>query len=405
MLDIALDDDRRPLAAGQRRLGRRQPGSGAHRAHGKRRRGASALLVFPPAPFTLGQTRRPWRWLISGASPTPPTFPIIVFQYPLATGQGYPRETLWRLSKEVPTIRAIKDWAGNVPQHEMHIRTLQSLSRPVNVLTTHSAWLLSSLVLGCNGLLSGSGSVIADLQAQLFRAVQAGDLAAARRLNDRIYPLARVFYAEPWADMHNRMKEALVLLGRLPRAVVRPPLVKLGRAEIERIRAALVEAGLLAAMPAATPPERRDGCRPEPRRRSGLIRRSVQGHCGRNEEPYARAPNSGGRRIIWLNVLTVVSAAILISAEVFGAAFAGGWAVANLFEFGIDGVHIFQAIFFVLRHRRDVRVRAPRQRGRAVREQALNALATPSACAGFGNRHRSARCRRCRARTTSGGLL
>jgi 4-hydroxy-tetrahydrodipicolinate synthase len=64
-------------------------------------------------------------------------------------------------------------------------------------------------------------------------------------LNDRIYPLARVFYADPFADMHNRMKEALVLLGRLPRAVVRPPLVKLGGAEIERIRAALIEAGLL----------------------------------------------------------------------------------------------------------------------------------------------------------------
>ena len=57
--------------------------------------------------------------------------------------------------------------------------------------------------------------------------------------------------------MHNRMKEALVLLGRLPRAVVRPPLVKLGRAEIDRIRAALVEAGLLdpKAAKAATPPE------------------------------------------------------------------------------------------------------------------------------------------------------
>ncbi len=121
-----------------------------------------------------------------------------------------------------------------MPQHETHIRTLQSLPRPVNVLTTHSAWLLSSLVLGCNGLLSGSGSVIPDLQAQLFHAVKANDLAEARRLNDRIYPLARVFYADPWADMHNRMKEALVLLGRLPRAVVRPPLVKLSDAEVDR---------------------------------------------------------------------------------------------------------------------------------------------------------------------------
>jgi 4-hydroxy-tetrahydrodipicolinate synthase len=206
--------------------------------------GASALLVFPPAPFTLGQSpamaiehfKR-----IAGAT----DLPLIAFQYPLATGQGYPRDTLLKMIDEVPTIRAIKDWAGNVPQHEMHIRELQSLKRPVNVLSTHSAWLLSSLVLGCNGLLSGSGSVIADLQAALFRAVKANDLAEARRLNDRIYPLARVFYAEPWADMHNRMKEALVLLGRLPRAVVRPPLVKIGRAEIDRIRSALIEAGLL----------------------------------------------------------------------------------------------------------------------------------------------------------------
>ena len=72
---------------------------------------------------------------------------------------------------------------------------------------------------------------------------------------------------------------------------------------------------------------------------------------------------AAGRRVNWLNVLTVVSAAILISAEVFGAAFAGGWAVANLFEFGTDGVHIFQGIFFILgiavmiafvRHAKDV---------------------------------------------------
>jgi 4-hydroxy-tetrahydrodipicolinate synthase len=203
--------------------------------------GASALLVFPPAPFTLGQNaemaiahfRR-----ISEAS----ELPIIAFQYPLATGQGYPPDTLLRLVEAVPSIRAIKDWTNNVQLHEWQIRTLQGLARPVNVLTTHSSWLFSSLVLGCKGLLSGSGSVIADLQARLFRAVAGGDLAAAKALNDRIYPLARAFYADPFADMHNRMKEALVLLGRLPRAVVRPPLVKLGPAEIERIRVALLDA-------------------------------------------------------------------------------------------------------------------------------------------------------------------
>ena len=207
--------------------------------------GASALLVFPPGPFTLGQNAEMAIAHFKRVAEAAPDLAIIAFQYPLATGQGYQPETLLKLLEAVPQIRAIKDWTNNVALHEWQVRTLQNLPRPVNVLTTHSAWLLSSLVLGCNGLLSGSGSVIPDLQAQLFHAVKANDLAEARRLNDRIYPLARVFYTDPWADMHNRMKEALVLLGRLPRAVVRPPLVKLSDAEIVRIRAALVEAGLL----------------------------------------------------------------------------------------------------------------------------------------------------------------
>ena len=206
--------------------------------------GAAALLVFPPGPFTMGQ--RPEMAVehfrrVAGAS----DLPIVAFQYPLSGGQGYPLETLLAIAAAVPQVRAIKDWCASPQLHERQIRALQSLTPPVNVLTTHSSWLLSSLVLGANGLLSGSGSVIAGLQAKLYRAVRANDLDTAKAINDRIWPTAEVFYSEPWVDMHNRMKEALVLLGRLPRAVVRPPLVKLPQAEIERIRAALVAAGLL----------------------------------------------------------------------------------------------------------------------------------------------------------------
>ena len=206
--------------------------------------GAAALLVFPPAVYTFGQ--RPEMAVAHFKRIADVTeLPLIVFQYPLAGGQGYPTATLLRILDEVPSVRALKDWCANPQLHERHIRLLQSRARPVNVLTTHSSWLFGSLVLGCNGLLSGSGSVIADLQAQLFQAVKNRDLKKAKEIHDRITPTAEVFYAEPWVDMHNRMKEALVLLGRLPRAVVRPPLVKLPAAEIERIRAALTAAGLL----------------------------------------------------------------------------------------------------------------------------------------------------------------
>ncbi|MBV9966964.1 MAG: dihydrodipicolinate synthase family protein [Alphaproteobacteria bacterium] len=207
--------------------------------------GASALLIFPPQSMSMGGQLRPEMAVAHFSAVAAATsLPLICFNYPLAGGLGYPHETLLRLVEAVPSIHAIKDWSGDPMQHERNIRALQRLPRPVTVLTTHSAWLLSSLVLGCDGLLSGAGSVIADLQVALFEAVRANDLARARAVNDRIFPIAQAFYAPPFLDMHNRMKEALHLLGRLPPAVVRPPLVKLPPHEIERLKQAIAAAGL-----------------------------------------------------------------------------------------------------------------------------------------------------------------
>ena len=97
------------------------------------RGGASCLLVFPPNSMAMGGQLRPEMALahfgtIAGAK----GLPILVFQYPLATGLGYPFETLLRLVDEVPQIRAIKDWCADPSLHERNIRTLQSLSRPVH---------------------------------------------------------------------------------------------------------------------------------------------------------------------------------------------------------------------------------------------------------------------------------
>ncbi|MBM3338826.1 MAG: dihydrodipicolinate synthase family protein, partial [Betaproteobacteria bacterium] len=135
--------------------------------------GAAALLVFPSGIYTFGQ--RPemavehFRRIAEVSE-----LPLILFQYPLQGGQGYPLSTLEKIIEAVPTVRAIKDWCANPGLHDRQIRMLQGRIPKVNVLTTHSAWLFPSLVLGCAGLLSGSGSVIAQLQAQLFQAVRAG---------------------------------------------------------------------------------------------------------------------------------------------------------------------------------------------------------------------------------------
>jgi nitric oxide reductase large subunit len=59
-----------------------------------------------------------------------------------------------------------------------------------------------------------------------------------------------------------------------------------------------------------------------------------------------RTSPTAARQIAWPSVITVISAAILIGAEVFGAAFAGGWALAILMGLDDTGAHILQAVLF-----------------------------------------------------------
>lgn len=62
----------------------------------------------------------------------------------------------------------------------------------------------------------------------------------------------------------------------------------------------------------------------------------------------AKKLEANTREIAWPSVITVISAAILIGAEVFGAAFAGGWALAILFGLSDTGAHIVQVILFLI---------------------------------------------------------
>ena len=202
--------------------------------------GASALLCFPPQSMAMGGHLRPEMALehfkrIADAT----DLPLICFNYPSAGNLTYPFDTLLKLFETVPTIKAIKDWSNDPMIHEKHIKTFQNLSNPVNVLTTHSSWLMSSLVMGAKGLLSGAGSVIAPLQVELFNAVKANNLESAQKINDRIFPLAQAFYSPPFLDMHNRMKEVLVLTGKMEEAIVRPPLMKLSSEEINKLKKAI----------------------------------------------------------------------------------------------------------------------------------------------------------------------
>ena len=207
--------------------------------------GAAGLLIFPPTLFMWGARLRPDMAVVHFETVAAATdLPLIVFEYPPAIGIGYDPETLARLA-EIDHVVGVKDWSNDMVALEANLRALRGTGRPVAMLSSYTMSMFASYLLGADGSISGMGSVTADLHAELFRAVQEGDLEAGHQLNNRLAPLVEVFYAPPFVDMHNRMKEALAMLGRIDKAVVRPPLRRIGNEERERIRTALLRSQLL----------------------------------------------------------------------------------------------------------------------------------------------------------------
>jgi len=213
-------------------------------ARDARAAGAAGLLIFPPTLFMWGAQVKPemvlrhYQILADRVD-----LPLIVFEYPPASGIGYSPDTLAELCK-IPTVVAVKDWSSDIVAYEKNLRALRASGRPVAMLSSFTMSLMASFLLGADGCISGMGSVAADLQAELFAAVETGDIARAHQVNERLAPLVAVFYAPPFVDMHNRMKEALALLGRIPAAHVRPPLTPISDDERQRIRLALRASGL-----------------------------------------------------------------------------------------------------------------------------------------------------------------
>lgn len=207
--------------------------------------GADCLLIFPSQGFDLGGRLRPeiaFQHYATIAEAT--NLPMIAFVYPVTSGMHIPTEHLLKICEEIDNVIAIKEWSNDITTYERNYRLLKALDKDISVLTSFSKSLLATLCIGADGILSGHGSLIADLQVELFNAVQEENLTKAREVADRIFPLVEVFYADPFVDMHNRMKEANVMLGRMENAFVRPPLQKLSEAELNRIRQVITEADL-----------------------------------------------------------------------------------------------------------------------------------------------------------------
>lgn len=222
--------------------------------HGKsfKAAGASGALVMPPHMWLRFGMRESHVVDYFAAIGERSGLDLVVHIYPAWTRASYSTDLLVELAK-MPSVKAFKIGTREMSKYARDVNAIRRTAPEKAILTCHDEYLLASMVQGVDGALVGFASFIPDKITALFRAVQQGDLKTAMKLQNEINPLKEAVYGlgEPTGDAHARMKTAMMLAGRLNSNVVRAPTRPPEGSELETIRTALANAGLLAIREAA----------------------------------------------------------------------------------------------------------------------------------------------------------
>jgi 4-hydroxy-tetrahydrodipicolinate synthase len=201
--------------------------------------GADALLVGPP-PIQNDDVLFAYYQRVAQAVRAP----IVIHDYPPATGVLLSAALLARLHKEIPTIEAVKlEDAPTGPKIEQ-VRRLAGESFGI-FGALGGLFALEELERGARGIMTGFA--YPELLVRLVRLYRSGDLAAAAGLFYAMLPLIR-FEFQPGLGVGLR-KEILVRRGAIRFAAVRhpaPPLDALTLRQLDRLLDDLRSRGLIA---------------------------------------------------------------------------------------------------------------------------------------------------------------
>lgn len=207
--------------------------------------GADGLLMFPiPAYAGLPLSPDiPYQYHKTIAEKT--DMAMVLFQLqPALGGIEFSPECLLKLI-EIKQVVALKEAFFDAKKYADTLATLRRAPRKINMLTGNDNFILESFIFGADGALIGFGTLATDLQAEMFELVRRNKFDEAREISERIQPLVDAIFASPVRDYRARTKEALVMLGVIKHAYVRPPLLPVSDSERSKIKSALVKAGLL----------------------------------------------------------------------------------------------------------------------------------------------------------------
>jgi 4-hydroxy-tetrahydrodipicolinate synthase len=231
-----------PIIAGLSAQFTEQAVEEAKRAEGA---GARGLLVFP-IPAYQGTPLDPaipvayHEAIARGCG-----LPMVAFQLqPALGGVIFNEETLRRIAA-IDSVVALKEASFDARLYLLTRRMIESLPRPIDLLTGDDNFIYESFVLGAEGALIGFGTLATGLQVEMYGLTRQGRWEEARAIWERILPLEEAVYGTPVRDYRARTKVALRELGVIESTVMRPPLLPVGEVDEAAVRDALAAAGLL----------------------------------------------------------------------------------------------------------------------------------------------------------------
>lgn len=210
-----------------------------------REAGASGLDVMPPHHWLrFGYRADHVRHYFDAIAET--GLDLIAHVYPAWTRASYSTAVMAELARH-PAVQAFKVGQRDMNKYAADIAAVRAADPTKAILTCHDEYLLASMVQGVDGALVGFATFIPNLIADLWAAVQAGDLRRAMAIQAVITPLKDAVYGggEPTGEAHARMKAGMWLAGVLDSPRVRPPTEAPSDAEMQALRAAVAQAGLL----------------------------------------------------------------------------------------------------------------------------------------------------------------
>ena len=152
--------------------------------------GPDALLVVVPY-YNKPSQQGMYEYFKAVAAAT--TLPVVIYNVPGRTGANILPDTVLRLAAEVPNIRGIKEASGNFSQVSDLVRRAPE---GFAVLGGDDDLTLAYMAAGAHGVISVASNIAPAEVAAMAAALERDELAAARALHQRLFPLFKACFAE-----------------------------------------------------------------------------------------------------------------------------------------------------------------------------------------------------------------